>query len=199
MKLHLLLFQEVLNVATETVKKPKVYIVPDIPGRKSFEPHCRNMGSKIIRHFSHTYDKSGKVIVVEDKSEDVTKTVAQYEKECGKKNIVAMMKKGADVSNLLKVGANAGSYGNFENMDFHGQNEMSVALRESTEKALTELKAFNEKYGMNLTMEQFVKYYNEGTLHNLAIQSLNAKKVLEATAKMNESEEVSNPKEGGNE
>lgn len=136
----------------------------EIPGMPKENPlHMIDASQRIIQHYVQSYDKYGRVIVVKGDSEDLEKSIGQYQSEVGPKNVVAMLAAGGDPK-LLSVNTSRQLSGNFVDMDFKGANEAQVATEKAQANATKALADFNEKYHTNLDINTFLSLYEKGLL-----------------------------------
>lgn len=145
-------------------KTTDVIVRYDIPGMpKPNNLHMVDAGQRYVQHKKHGYDEYGRVIIVDDGTEDLAQSIGQYQDEVGPRNIVRMILNGAD-PNLLLHSDEGAVYMDATKFDAKSVNEFKDVLDNANKEAFDALSAFNKKYNTNLTMDQYLELYNNQTL-----------------------------------
>lgn len=131
------------------------------PVEKLHEVDC---GSKIVKHMTHSFDEHGNVIVIEGESEDLEKSIGQYQNEVGPKNVIRMIEAGADPMNLINANRDNAMYGSFTDLDVKSVNELKDVASVADAGAQKALADFNAKFGTSLDMKSFLDLYDKGLL-----------------------------------
>lgn len=142
--------------------------------------HQVDPGDHIIQHFKHSFDKTGKVIVVDADKEDLWESIPQYQDEVGAKNVIRMIEAGGDPLKLLNANESSAFYGDVTEMTADGLNELSERNNALAAKAVKALDDFNKKYGTTLSMDEFIRLTDNGLLKE-HVEGFNSKEKEEGS------------------
>lgn len=144
-----------------------------IPGytkkyNSSVMPRC----DRIVKHFQHAYNERGQVIVVPLPDEDRQESINSYASETGLKNVLAKLVRTGDTLAYRAMRYDDVNESGDETGIPTRVNELVEAGKTADSRVTDALKAFNEKTGLNLTLDQFIKASEDGKLLDLVAESL---------------------------
>lgn len=139
-----------------------------IPGySKNFIQSCMPKCNPIVHHKQHAYDEHGKVIIVPIADEDRQELIQSYANETGLKNVLARLVKSGDTLGYRSMAYNDETESGDETGIPTKVNEIVEAGSTADARINEALKNFNEKTGLNLTVDEFIKASSEGKLLDL--------------------------------
>lgn len=148
-----------------------------IPGYKSGAVCYAPQSVRIIHHKKHSYDEHGKVIVVDDVDEDRVEFVNSFKDTVGLKNILRQLQlqgQAIPASFLYNEQQDAVDVSAIAGID--NINDLKAAADQGDQVIRDAVKQFNDAYGTNYSVEDFIKKSADGSL------------IIEVTALLKEKE-----------